>query len=195
MKKFLFYCIYPLIAVCVWIRFRTLWNLKLYLRPKNIRNPYYFLLIKFYDITLKKMNSWIGYDSDIPYIPCFPHGISGIYISGSAKIGKNAVIFQQVTIGSNTLMGGGGKVGAPTIGDNVYIGAGAVIIGKITIGNNCRIGANTTVYMDVPDNSVVVSAPVRIIQKKELDNRFLQQKKGKWFYWDNGLWKEATKQR
>lgn len=31
----------------------------------------------------------------------FPHGITGVFISGDAQIGKDCVIFQQVTIGSN----------------------------------------------------------------------------------------------
>jgi serine O-acetyltransferase len=103
--------------------------LKRYLYTKNLDTFFWFLLIKWWDIWLRRTNSWIGYNSDIPYVPCFPHGISGIFISGGAKIGKNAVIFQHVTIGSNTLESGGNKLGSPEIGDNVYIGAGAVIIG------------------------------------------------------------------
>ena len=88
------------------------------------------------------------------------------------EIGKNAVIYQQVTIGADRLMDSNNQ-GNPKIGDNVYIGAGAKIIGNVTIGNNCRIGANAVVYMDMPDNSVAVSSPTRIIQKENLDNRFI----------------------
>ena len=47
------------------------------------------------------------------------------------------------------------------------------IIGNVKIGNNCRIGANAVVYQDMPDNSVAVSSPTRIIQKENLDNRFV----------------------
>ena len=54
--------------------------------------------------------------------PDFPHGFYGIFISYGAKLGKNCTIFQQVTIGSNTLAGTKNP-GAPVIGDNVYIGA------------------------------------------------------------------------
>src|SRR5699024_11656176 len=94
--------------------------------------------------------------------PFFPHGITGIFISQGAKIGKDAVIFQQVTIGSNTLKGSK-SYGAPVIGDNCYIGAGAKIIGGIKIGDNVRIGANAVVVKDVPDNAVVVNQPGRVI--------------------------------
>lgn len=119
---------------------------------------------------LSKYGSWIGYNADIPNIPFFPHGFTGVFISGDAKIGRNAVILQYVTIGSNTLKDST-RIGSPIIGDNVYIGAGAMIIGGVKIGNNCRIGANAVVYKDMPPNSVAVQAPTRIIQKENLDNR------------------------
>lgn len=73
--------------------------------------------------------------------PNLPHGVSGIFISSGSKIGRNAVIFQQVTIGSVTTLDSKSQ-GSPIIGDNCYIGAGAKIIGNIKIGNNVRIGAN-----------------------------------------------------
>lgn len=45
----------------------------------------------------------INYEAKIDAIPTFPHGILGVFVSRYAHIGKNCVIFQQVTIGSNTL--------------------------------------------------------------------------------------------
>ena len=36
-------------------------------------------------------------------------------------------------------------------------------IGRVTIGNNVVIGANSTVTHDVPENSVVVGSPARVI--------------------------------
>ena len=78
-----------------------------------------------------------------------PHGMSGIFVSKGAVIGKNCTVFQQVTIGSNTIEGSK-SYGAPVIGDNVYIGAGAKIIGGITVGDNVRIGANCVVTENIP---------------------------------------------
>jgi serine O-acetyltransferase len=47
--------------------------------------------------------SGIAYNSVFSGKACFPHGINGVFVSGGAKIGKDCVIFQQVTIGSITV--------------------------------------------------------------------------------------------
>ena len=113
----------------------------------------------------------MGVNSRIAGRPYFPHGCVGVFISNDAVIGKDAVIFQQVTIGSYTLPDSK-RPGSPTIGDGAYIGAGAKIIGGVTIGDACRIGANAVVYQDMPPHSVAVCAPTQIIQKENLDNTF-----------------------
>lgn len=55
------------------------------------------------------------------------------------------------------------KIGCVNIGDNVFIGAESVILPGITIGNNVIIGANSTVTHNIPDNSVVVGSPAKVI--------------------------------
>ncbi len=105
--------------------------------------------------------------------PSFPHGLSGIFISQGAVIGSDCVIFQQVTIGSNTLPGSK-SAGSPVIGDSAYIGAGAKIIGNVHVGSSVRIGANCVVVKDVPDNATVVPAATRVIlHDQPQDNRFV----------------------
>lgn len=114
----------------------------------------------------------ISIDAKIASPLILPHGVSGIFITQSATIGKNVVIFQQVTIGANTIKDSK-SYGAPSIGDNVYIGAGAKIIGGAHISDNCRIGANAVVVEDVPYNSLVVCEKSRIITRDiPLDNTF-----------------------
>ena len=123
----------------------------------------------------KQNNRWcasIPLPLKLPRSVTFPHGISGIYISVGAKIGEGCTIFQQVTIGSNTLEGTK-RPGSPVIGKNVFIGAGAKIIGGVTHGDNARISAGCTVAKDVPSGATVVPASIRIIERTEVrENRF-----------------------
>ena len=126
-----------------------------------------------------KFGAGISAEAEIEDVPVFPHGIFGIFVSAGARIGKNCVIFHQVTIGSNTLAGSR-NAGSPVIGDNVYIGCGAKIIGNVKIGNNVRIGANCVVTSDVADNCTVVLSQPRIICREGMqDNRFISYKKYK----------------
>ena len=142
-------------------------------------------MIRAYSKYLQKRGSDIGYDTIFENIPTLPHGFYGIFISGSAKIGKNCIIYQNVTIGSNTIPNSK-KIGAPIIGDNVMIGAGATLIGGILIGNNCRIGANCTVAEDIPDNCVVVMGKPRVIQKESIENRYYTFTNQGWAYIEDG---------
>jgi serine O-acetyltransferase len=139
-----------------------------------------------YSQALNSKGSWISADARFETIPIFPHGLFGIFISGGVQVGKNCVIFQHVTIGSNTLIDSS-SIGAPVIGDNCYIGAGAKIIGKVTIGRNVRVGANATVVRDVPENSIVIASEQRVVNRDQpLNNHFYHKYKGKWRYFDNG---------
>ena len=69
------------------------------------------------------------------------------------RIGSNFDVSQNVTIGVD-------RSGKPTIGDNVIVRTGAVITGGVTIGNNVVIGPNAFVSVDVPDDTVVLPAPI-----------------------------------
>lgn len=55
------------------------------------------------------------------------------------------------------------KIGKVTIGNNVFIGADSVVLPNTRIGNNVIIGANSTVTKDIPDNSVAVGNPAKVI--------------------------------
>lgn len=53
------------------------------------------------------------------------------------------------------------------VGDNVYIGEETMILPGAHIGNNVVIGARSVVTKDIPDNSVAVGAPCRVIKTTE----------------------------
>lgn len=56
------------------------------------------------------------------------------------------------------------RFGGITVGNNVHIGTGAVIMPGVTIGNNCIIGVGAVVTKSIPDNSVAVGIPARVIE-------------------------------
>lgn len=85
----------------------------------------------------------------------------GIIIGEGVEIGENVTIFQNVTLGrSDTYVHA-----YPVIGDNTVIYAGAAVLGGVTIGKNCIVGANAVVTKDVPDGSIAVGIPARVIFK------------------------------
>lgn len=51
-----------------------------------------------------------------------------------------------------------------TVGDNVWIGAGVQVMPKVTIGSNVVIGGGSVVVHDIPDASVAVGNPCRVIR-------------------------------
>ena len=144
------------------------WNLRnksLHANNKLLRSFYGY---KYHKLMIRFCCS-IPLDTAIEGMPIFPHGLSGIFISQGATIGKNVVIYQHVTIGSNTLTDSK-NIGAPLVKNNVLIGAGAKIIGNLTVGANARIGANAVVVKDVQDNATVVLSQPRVINHEQSRN-------------------------
>lgn len=53
------------------------------------------------------------------------------------------------------------------VGSNVHIGTGVTVMPGVSIGSNCIIGVGAIVTRDIPDNSVVVGVPARVIETVE----------------------------
>ena len=51
------------------------------------------------------------------------------------------------------------------IGDNCWFGSNVTVIGGVTIGNGCVIGAGSVVTRDIPDNSLAVGNPCRVVRE------------------------------
>jgi acetyltransferase-like isoleucine patch superfamily enzyme len=51
------------------------------------------------------------------------------------------------------------------IGDGSWLGFGTVVLPGVTIGKHVVIGANSVVTSDIPDYSVAVGAPARVIKR------------------------------
>jgi len=50
------------------------------------------------------------------------------------------------------------------VGNNVWFGGNATVLPGVTIGDNCVIGAGSVVVKDIPDNSVAVGNPCRVVR-------------------------------
>lgn len=96
-----------------------------------------------------------------------------IIINPSAKLGKNINIATGVTIGQENR---GTRMGSPTIKDNCWIGMNAVIVGNVTIGSDVLIAPLAYVNFDVPDHSIVIGNPARIIPRENATTGYINNK-------------------
>ncbi|RSL85216.1 hypothetical protein CEP52_016221, partial [Fusarium oligoseptatum] len=54
-----------------------------------------------------------------------------------------------------------------TIGDDCWIGGNVTIMADVTIGKGCTVGAGSIVTKDVPEFSVAVGSPAKVVKKVE----------------------------
>ena len=94
---------------------------------------------------------------------------------------KEAYIGDNVMIGPNTTITTVGHPLSPKkrhhhlaqgseirIGNDVWLGANVTVLPGVTIGDNVVVGAGAVVSKDIPDNSLAVGVPARVI--KEIEN-------------------------
>ena len=80
------------------------------------------------------------------------------------EIGKYTAIAARVTITDI-------DVKEVIIGDECKIYNGAVILPGVHIGKHCVVGANSVVNINVPDYSVAVGMPAKIIKRYDFDKQ------------------------
>lgn len=124
---------------------------------RALTRPLAYLLVTLNDVLC---GVWIG-----PKVQAGP-GLflghpRGLVVNPDTKIGSYCSIIQRVTLGGPKIV----------IGDYVEINAGAQLIsndrgrGYLNIGSHIIIGAGALVLSDVPDCSVVVGVPAKVVKK------------------------------
>ena len=107
----------------------------------------------------------------------------GVFINFGATILAQA----SVTLGDRVMMGPncslitvghpvndhemraeGWEIAKPiSVGCNTWFGANVTVLPGVTIGEDCVVGAGSLVTRDVPDNSLVLGSPGRVVRKLE----------------------------
>lgn len=98
-----------------------------------------------------------------------------IECSGGVTIGNDVSIAHSVTIMSEEhiynshdipIKDQGVEYAHVHIEDDVWIGAKATILSGVTIGRGAIIGAGAVVVRDIPENSIAVGVPAKVIKKR-----------------------------
>jgi len=98
-----------------------------------------------------------------------------ITIGARSNIQDNSTLHTDegipVTIGEDCTIGHGVILHGCSIGSNSLIGMGATILNGARIGSNCIIGANALVTenKEIPDYSLVVGAPAKVVRMLDED--------------------------
>jgi len=110
-----------------------------------------------------------------------------IFGDNSGASGLKIAARSKVIIGNNVLLGSGCIILdndahhsnlikrkqniIPTrpicIEDNVFIGLECTILKGVTIGKNSVIGAHSVVFNDIPENSIAVGNPCKVVMRKK----------------------------
>ena len=57
------------------------------------------------------------------------------------------------------------------IDEDTHIGANAVVVAGVHIGKRCQIGAGSVITKDIPDYSIAVGNPARVIKRYDLEQK------------------------
>lgn len=149
-------------------------ELKYLMYLRKAQNSKNIIVKKYYSIILKKYSKKTHIQ--IPVSTKIGKGfyighLGRIIINPNVKIGENVNIATGVTIGKENR---GKRKGVPTIKDNVWIGTNSVIVGNISIGSDVLIAPLSFVNFDVPDHSIVIGNPAKVIQKANATNLYIQ---------------------
>ncbi|MET0065943.1 MAG: hypothetical protein ABW076_06325 [Candidatus Thiodiazotropha sp.] len=133
----------------------------LYRIEKKIRNIKYLGMVLgriLRSVSVVLTGCHISPEADIKEGIIIPHA-NGIVIGERTIIEVGVCIYQQVTIGVTDRK----SSSYPIINEGAILYAGSKIIGGVVIGKHAVIGTNAVVTKSIPDNSVAVGVPARVL--------------------------------
>lgn len=100
--------------------------------------------------------------------------VKNSYLGPGSKMGHfsylgDATLGPNVNVGAGTITCNydGERKHPTTIGANAFIGSDTMLVAPVIIGDNARTGAGAVVTRNVPENSLAVGVPARVIRKFE----------------------------
>jgi len=100
----------------------------------------------------------LGYETDIGAF-IYINAKYGVTIEDHVQIGSHCAVYSVSTIDD--------KTGAVLLKKNCRIGTHSTVMPGVTVGENAVVGAYSFVNKDVPDNSVAIGIPIKVIEKKD----------------------------
>lgn len=98
-----------------------------------------------------------------------------VVIQAEVEVGDNASIHIGAMVGHESRIGHSAFIahaasisGSCEIGDGTFVGTNATILPRIRVGKWSIIGAGSVVTRDIPDYSVAVGNPARVIRSNEV---------------------------
>lgn len=129
------------------------------------------------DVHISRDTIFLAGDGKIIINECVSIGAgSFIYGGGGVKIGRDSLLADNVRVmGGNHKYKDASKLirlqGAfakkTTIGRDVWLGSSVIVLGGVTVGDGAVIGAGGVVTKDIPDYSIAVGAPAKVVGKRE----------------------------
>ncbi len=116
-------------------------------------------------------NVTIGKDTSVWNHTTIRSAHQPIVIGERTNIQDNAVVHVDkdyaVKIGNNVTVGHGAIVHGCSVSDNTLVGMGSIILNGASVGKNCIIGAGALVTQNtiIPDDSLVIGSPAKIVRK------------------------------
>ncbi len=97
-----------------------------------------------------------------------------IRIGAGSNIQDNAVLHEEITVGTGCTVGHGAILHGCTVGDHCVIGMGAIVLNGAVIGENCLVGAGAVVTgkMNAPAGSLILGNPAVVaksLTQEQLD--------------------------